>query len=84
LDDSVIISGDSGIFVSSLLVQRVNDLISEILEGFSDGRNGSLIREVLVSGQLNEGGDKGGENGVVFEVALDFSQVGLNSLDLDQ
>lgn len=84
MDDSVIISGDSGIFVSSLLVQRVNDLISEILEGFSDGRNGSLIREVLVSGQLNEGGDKGGENGVVFEVALDFSQVGLNSLDLDQ
>lgn len=84
MNDSVVVGSDGGILVSGLLVQGVDDLISQIGEGFSDVGDGSLVREVLVGGQSNEGGDDGGEDRVVLEVAVDLLEVGLDSLDLDE
>ena len=95
MNDSVVVGTNCFVFISGLLVQGVDDLISQIGEGFSDlllsikmniiyVGDGSLVREVLVGGQSNEGGDDGGEDRVVLEVAVDLLEVGLDSLDLDE
>lgn len=62
MNDSIVVGSDGGIFVSGFLVQGVNDLISQIGESFADVGDGSLIGEVLVGGQSNEGRDDRGED----------------------
>jgi hypothetical protein len=61
LNNSVVEFGNSGVFVCSLLVQGVNDLGSQVGEGFGNVSNGSLVGEVLFGGQFDQSHDQRGE-----------------------
>jgi hypothetical protein len=48
LNNSVVEGSDGGVLVGGFLVKGVNNLGSEVVEGFCDLGNGSLIGEVLL------------------------------------
>lgn len=67
MDDSVVELGLGCVFLGGLVIQGVDELASQVVEGNDDLFEGALICEVLFSGQLDEGLDDGSEDGVVVE-----------------
>lgn len=57
--DTGLILGNGCLFVSGELIQGVNDVVSELSESIDDLSNDSLVREVLVEGELDQGVDHG-------------------------
>lgn len=84
LADSVFELSLGLVFVGNKLVEGVNELVSQVVEGFNDLSDGTLVGEVTFGGEGNKGLDDWGEVGVALELGLDVDEVGLDLLDLDE
>lgn len=84
LDNSLFEVGLFISFVSGFLVEGVNEVDSEVVEGVNDLSKSILVSEVLVSGKLEEGLNKGSELVVALKLVVDGLDMGLDLLDLNE
>lgn len=84
MDDSVFEFGLGLGFLGSFVVEGGDEFVSEVVEGDDDLLEGTLVSEVGVGSEFDEGSDEGSEGGVSGQGLLDSGEVGLDSLDLDQ
>lgn len=71
-------------FSGSSTIDGINNLVSEFVQGGDDLSNDSLVAEVLLSSQSDEGLDEGGVLGVGLDSSFDLSEGILELLHLSQ
>lgn len=75
---------DGGGFVSVFLIEGVDELDAQLVEGGHDLLEGTLVSEVGLGGELDESAHDGGEDGVGLEGSVNPLEVLLDLLDLDE
>lgn len=81
--DSLFEVGDVLSFQSGQVVQSVNDLNSEFVQGVHNLSDDSLVAEVLVRSQGDQGFDHWGHSGLGVDFSFNLLQGVLEFLDLD-
>lgn len=71
-------------FLSSQVVDGVNNGVSELVQGIDDLSEDILVGEVLVGGQGDQSLDHGGHSGARADLGLDVLEGVLEALDLEE